>query len=56
MWTCTSSSEDEKHTYDSFFALHDLLEAQPPRGPGDGKALTETKARLILPTVPCVHG
>lgn len=45
--------EDEKHTYDNFFALHELLETLLGRRVDlvTDKALTEAKARLILPTV-----
>lgn len=45
--------EDPKRTYDNFFALHDLLETLLGRRVDlvTDKALTETKARLILPTV-----
>ncbi len=45
--------EDEKRTYDNFFALHELLESALGRRVDlvTDKALTETKARLILPTV-----
>ncbi|OFV79390.1 MAG: hypothetical protein A2W26_10480 [Acidobacteria bacterium RBG_16_64_8] len=45
--------EDEKRTYDNFFALHELLEKLLGRSVDlvTDKALTETKARLILPTV-----
>jgi predicted nucleotidyltransferase len=45
--------EDEKRTYDNFFALHELLETLLGRRVDlvTDKALTETKARLILPTV-----
>ncbi|MGH7821192.1 MAG: nucleotidyltransferase family protein [Candidatus Binatia bacterium] len=45
--------EDDKRTYDNFFALHELLERLLGRGVDlvTDKALTETKARLILPTV-----
>jgi len=40
-------------TYDNFFALHELLEKLLGRRVDlvTDKALTETKARLILPTV-----
>jgi predicted nucleotidyltransferase len=52
--------EDEKRTYDNFFALHELLERVLGRRVDlvTDKALTETKARLILPTVryAAVHG
>ncbi|HOY56734.1 MAG TPA: nucleotidyltransferase domain-containing protein [Candidatus Paceibacterota bacterium] len=43
----------EARTYDNFFALHELLEelfARPVDLVTDG-ALTESQARLILPTV-----
>jgi predicted nucleotidyltransferase len=45
--------EDEKRTYDNFFALHELLERLLGRRVDlvTDKALTEAKARLILPTV-----
>ena len=45
--------EDPKRTYDNFFALHDLLETLLGRRVDlvTDKALSETKARLILPTV-----
>lgn len=45
--------EDEKRTYDNFFALHELLESALGRRVDlvTDKALTETKAELILPTV-----
>ena len=44
---------DDKRTYDNFFALHELLEELLHRRVDlvTDKALTETKARLILPTV-----
>ena len=45
--------DEGKRTYDNFFALHELLENLLGR-PVDlvtDKSLTETKARLILPTV-----
>jgi predicted nucleotidyltransferase len=52
--------EDEERTYDNFFALHELLERVLGRRVDlvTDKALTETKARLILPTVryAAVHG
>jgi hypothetical protein len=52
--------DDEKRTYDNFFALHELLERVLGRRVDlvTDKALTETKARLILPTVhyASVHG
>ncbi len=45
--------EDEKRTYDNFFALHELLEKLLGRSVDlvTDKALTETKASLILPTI-----
>ena len=45
--------EDEKRTYDNFFAMHELLEKLFCRRVDlvTDKALTETKAQLILPTV-----
>jgi hypothetical protein len=45
--------EDDKRTYDNSFALHELLEELLDRRVDlvTDKALTETKARLILPTV-----
>ena len=45
--------EDAKRTYDNFFALHELLEDLFGRRVDlvTDKALSETKARLILPTV-----
>jgi predicted nucleotidyltransferase len=45
--------EDGKRTYDNFFALHELLETLLERRVDlvTDKALSETKARLILPTV-----
>src|SRR5438552_9794401 len=44
---------EEKRTYDNFFALHERLEALLGRRVDlvTDKSLTETKARLILPTV-----
>ena len=45
--------EEEKRTYDNLFALHELLQETFGR-PVDlvtSGALTERKARLILPTV-----
>jgi hypothetical protein len=47
--------EDDKRTYDNFFALHELLEGLFGRRVDlvTDKALSETKARLILPTVRC---
>jgi len=44
---------DAKRTYDSFFALHERLEKLLDRRVDlvTDKSLTETKARLILPTV-----
>jgi predicted nucleotidyltransferase len=45
--------DDAKRTYDNFFALHELLENLLGRRVDlvTDKSLTETKARLILPTV-----
>lgn len=45
--------EADKRTYDNFFALHELLESLFERHVDlvTDKALSETKARLILPTV-----
>src|SRR5437588_12330969 len=45
--------DDEKRTYDNLFALHELLENLLGRRVDlvTDKSLTETKARLILPTV-----
>ncbi len=45
--------EDAKRTYDNFFALHERLETLLDRRVDlvTDKSLTETKARLILPTV-----
>jgi predicted nucleotidyltransferase len=45
--------EDAKPTYDNFFALHELLETFLGRRVDlvTDKALTETKAKIILPTV-----
>lgn len=45
--------EFEMRTYDNFFALHELLENLLGRRVDlvTDKALTETKARLILSTV-----
>ena len=52
--------DDEKRTYDNFFALHELLETLLGRRVDlvTDKALPETKARLIVPTVryASVHG
>ena len=52
--------DDDKRTYDNFFALHELLESVLGRRVDlvTDKALTETKARLIVPTVryASVHG
>ena len=52
--------DDEKRTYDNFFALHELLESVLGRRVDlvTDKALTPTKARLIVPTVryASVHG
>jgi predicted nucleotidyltransferase len=45
--------DDEQRTYDNFFALHELLERLLGRRVDlvTDRSLTETKARLILPTV-----
>ena len=45
--------DDAKRTYDNFFALHERLEKILDRRVDlvTDKSLTETKARLILPTV-----
>ena len=45
--------DEAKRTYDSFFALHERLESLLGRRVDlvTDKSLTETKARLILPTV-----
>ena len=45
--------DEGKRTYDNFFALHELLEHLLGRRVDlvTDKSLTETKARLILPTV-----
>ena len=45
--------DDAKRTYDNFFALHEQLENLLGRRVDlvTDKSLTETKARLILPTV-----
>jgi hypothetical protein len=45
--------DEAKRTYDNFFALHELLENLLRRRVDlvTDKALTETQARLILPTV-----
>jgi predicted nucleotidyltransferase len=45
--------EEDKRTYDNFFALHELLEQVFGRRVDlvTDKSLSETKARLILPTV-----
>ncbi len=52
--------DEGKRTYDNFFALHELLETLLGRRVDlvTDKSLTETKARLILPTVRYVthHG
>src|SRR6266849_9338205 len=52
--------EDAKRTYDNFFALHEMLEKLLGRRVDlvTDKSLSETKARLILPTVRYVahHG
>jgi hypothetical protein len=45
--------DEGKRTYDNFFALHELLENLLGRRVDlvTDKSLSETKARLILPTV-----
>ena len=45
--------DEGKRTYDNFFALHEMLENLLGRSVDlvTDKSLTETKARLILPTV-----
>jgi hypothetical protein len=45
--------DDAQRTYDNFFALHELLERTLGRRVDlvTDKSLSETKARLILPTV-----
>jgi hypothetical protein len=45
--------DDAKRTYDNFFALHERLEKLLGRRVDlvTDKSLTETKARLILPTI-----
>jgi predicted nucleotidyltransferase len=45
--------DEAQRTYDNFFALHELLENLLGRRVDlvTDKSLTETKARLILPTV-----
>ena len=45
--------DDTQRTYDNFFALHERLEKLLGRRVDlvTDKSLTETKARLILPTV-----
>src|ERR1039458_3771414 len=45
--------EEDKRTYDNFFALHELLEQVFGRRVDlvTDKSLSETKARLILPTL-----
>jgi hypothetical protein len=45
--------EEDKRTYDNFFALHELLERVFGRRVDlvTDKSRSETKARLILPTV-----
>ncbi len=45
--------DDARRTYDNFFALHELLESLFLRRVDlvTDKSLTESKARLILPTV-----
>lgn len=50
--------DDDKRTFDNFFTLHELLEALLGRRVDlvTDRALTETKARLILPTVQYASG
>lgn len=50
--------EEGKRTYDNFFALHEVLEKIVGRRVDlvTDKSLSETKARLILPTVRYVPG
>ena len=52
--------EEAQRTYDNFFALHELLEKLFGRRVDlvTDKSLSETKARLILPTVryAALHG
>jgi hypothetical protein len=45
--------DDDKRTYDNFFALNELLESALGRRVDlvTDRALSETKARLIVPTV-----
>jgi predicted nucleotidyltransferase len=45
--------EEDKRTYDNFFALHEPLKQEFGRRVDlvTDKSLSETKARLILPTV-----
>src|SRR5580658_5485369 len=45
--------DDAKRTYDNFFALHELLENFFGRRVDlvTDKALTDTKAKIILPTI-----
>ena len=45
--------DDRERTYDNFFAMHELLEKLLGRRVDlvTDKSLTETKARLILPSV-----
>ncbi len=45
--------DESQRTYDNFFALHELLEKLLGRRVDlvTDKSLSETKARLILPTV-----
>ncbi len=58
-WTYVELDE-RKRTYDNFFALHELLESLLGRRVDlvTDTSLTETKAKLILPTVRYVtdHG
>jgi len=50
--------DDDKRTYDNFFALHEELETLFNRRVDlvTDRSLTETKARLILPTVRYASG
>lgn len=50
--------DDVKRNYDNFFALHERLESLLGRRVDlvTDKSLSETKARLILPTVRYVAG
>lgn len=50
--------DDAKRNYDNFFALHERLESLLGRRVDlvTDKSLSETKARLILPTVRYVTG